>query len=287
MSPADHRLPAGTRVGQVYLQVSDLARSIAWYELVLGMRVLHREGSVATLGSQADGPPLIQLNERPGANPVRKRGHLGLFHFAILLPDRAALGRLLRHLASIDAPVGASDHLVSEALYLHDPDGLGIEVYADRPRATWRHEGGELVMDTRPLDIEVVIAAGGNLPWTGMPAGTVMGHLHLHVGSLDAAAAFYGAALGFTPTVWSYPGALFLSAGGYHHHLGVNTWAGEDAPIPGAGDARLLEWELVLPDSESVQRAGASLEEAGHVVRREAGGIRVDDPWGTMLSIRT
>lgn len=285
MPPGGFRLPPATRVGRVRLQVADLARSIAYYELVLGMRVAERTGDRATLGSHSDDPPLIELHERPGARPVRRRGHLGLFHYAILLPERAALGRFLRHLASIDANVGASDHLVSEALYLHDPDGLGIEVYADRPRSMWQHQGGEIVMDTRPLDIEGVVAAGGNAPWSGMPADTIMGHIHLHVGGLDAAAAFYGDALGFEPTVWSYPGALFLSAGGYHHHLGVNTWAGEDAQRPGPDDARLLEWELVLPDDDWVERAAASLQGSGHAVRRTDSGSRVDDQWGTTLSL--
>ncbi len=287
MSGEGHRLPAATRLGQVRLQVSDLARSIAYYEQVLGLRVVQRGEDTAALGAQGTDAPLIELHERRGASPVRRRGHLGLFHFAILLPDRAALGRLLRHLASIDAPVGASDHLVSEALYLHDPDGLGIEVYADRPRSTWQQQGGELVMDTRPLDIEGVVAAGGGTPWTGMPPGTVMGHVHLHVGSLDGAAAFYRDALGLEPTVWSYPGALFLAAGGYHHHLGVNTWAGDNAPRPVADDARLLEWEIVLPDRMGVERTARSLEGAGHQVTRGEGGVRASDPWGTTLFLRS
>ena len=139
-----------------------------------------------------------------------------------------------------------SNHLVSEAVYLSDPDGLGIEVYADRPRGTWQHEGRQLVMATEPLDVEDVVRAGGGEPWSGMPAGTTLGHVHLFVGDLDAAARFYHEGLGFDKTVWSYPGALFLSAGGYHHHLGTNTWAVGAVPA-GEGDARLLEWEIVLP----------------------------------------
>jgi len=286
MSSRGHHLPAATRVGLVRLQVSDLTRSIAYYEQVLGLRVLEQRTGETILGAEAGGVPLIELHERRGASPVRGRGHLGLFHYAILLPDRQALGHLLRHLASIDAEVGASDHLVSEALYLHDPDGLGIEVYADRPRSTWQHQGDELVMDTRPLDIEGVLAASGGASWAGMPAGTVMGHVHLRVGNLEGAATFYRDALGLESTVWSYPGALFLSAGGYHHHLGVNTWAGEDAPRAGDDDARLLEWEMVLPDREGVEEAANRLEAAGHAVKRSGDGLRADDPWGTTLLLR-
>jgi catechol 2,3-dioxygenase len=279
------RLPAATRVGGVRLQVGDLARSVAWYERVLGMAVLTRGPGRATLGTAA-GTPLVELIEQAGTRPVQRRSHLGLFHFAILLPDRTALGRFLRHLASVDEPVGASDHLVSEALYLHDPDGLGIEVYADRPRSTWTRQDGELTIRTLPLDLEDVLAAGGDAPWTGMPEGTVMGHMHLHVGDLEQAAAFYRDALGFDATVWSYPGALFLSAGGYHHHLGLNIWAGPDARPPGETDARLLQWELVLPDPESLERASARLQAAGHTLVRTADGHRLSDPWGTSLLLR-
>lgn len=285
MSP-DARLPAEMHLGRVRLQVADLERSIRYYEQVLGLRILEQRAGEAVLGDQVGNAPLLELRERPGANPVRRRGHLGLFHFAILLPDRAALGRLLRHLASIDAQVGASDHLVSEALYLHDPDGLGIEVYADRARSTWVRRDGEMVIETKPLDIESVIAAGGTAAWTGMPEGTVMGHMHLHVRNLEDAAAFYRDALGLDVTVWSYPGALFLSAGGYHHHLGLNTWAGEDAPLATDGDARLLEWELVLP-AEAADAAATRIEAAGHVVKRSGDGARVDDPWGTTLLLRS
>lgn len=285
-SLTDDRLPGATRVGVVRLQVADLDRSVKWYVQVLGLGVLSRGTSGATLGAPGD-PPLVTLSERPGALPMRRRGQLGLFHFAILLPDRADLGRFLRHLASIDEPVGASDHLVSEAVYLHDPDGLGIEVYADRPRSTWQHDGGELRIVTKPLDIQDLIAAGGDTPWSGMPPGTVVGHMHLHVGNLDQGAAFYRDGLGFDVTAWSYPGALFLSAGGYHHHLGLNTWAGENAPRPGDDDARLLEWELIFPDMGSVEQAGERLLAAGHAPEHSTDGIRLPDPWGTTLLLRT
>jgi catechol 2,3-dioxygenase len=226
--------------------------------------------------------PLLLPQVRRGAAPAPQQGRLGLYHFAILLPDRAALGRFVAHLAEIGARAGASDHLVSEAIYLRDPDGLGIEVYADRPRASWRAVDGQLQMDTAPLDLDALVQAAGGVPWSGMPAGTRVGHVHLHVGDLEKAADFYHAALGLDKIVWSYPSALFLSAGGYHHHLGVNTWAGAGAPRPTEQDARLLEWRLETPSAE---RAVASLAEAGYPARSTDDGWVVTDPWGTDLRL--
>lgn len=284
--PPGSRLPDTTHIGSVHLDVADMARSLAYYRDVLGFRVTSEahgaDGATATLTAQGDDTPLIQLHERPGAHPVPRTGRLGLYHFAILLPDRAALGRFVAHLAARQIRAGMSDHLVSEAIYLRDPDGLGIEVYADRPRDTWRWTAGELAMTTEPLDVENLLAAGGNTPWTGMPAGTTVGHVHLHVGDLSTAADFYHAALGLDAVVWRYPGALFLSAGGYHHHLGLNTWAA-GAPAATEGDARLREWELVLPDADALARAAEGLERAGHRVARTDDGVRVADPWGTTL----
>ncbi|HSU14153.1 VOC family protein [Longimicrobium sp.] len=280
IAPAGYRLPAETHVGRVRLQVAGLERSLAWYGEVLGMRVLARGDGRATLGA-GDGAPLVELHERPGAAPVPHRGRLGLYHFAILLPDRAALGRFVAHLGAVGERFGASDHLVSEATYLHDPDGLGIEVYADRPRESWRATGRELRMDTTPMDVRSVVAAAGGEAWAGMPAGTTIGHVHLHAGSLDRAAEFYHAALGLDAMVWSYPGALFLSAGGYHHHLGLNTWAGPGARPPAEDEARLLEWELVVPAADDVDAAARSLADAGFASRDG----RADDPWGTTLRI--
>ena len=279
------RLPPATRIGIVRLQVSDLSRSLAYYERVLGLRGLDRSGSTATLGT-VGGTPLLELRERPGARPVPRRGRLGLFHFAILLPDRASLGRLLTHLSEIGAAAGMSDHLVSEALYLTDPDGLGIEVYADRARDQWRYIGSEIEMATNPLDVNDLLAAGGGTRWSGMPNGTTMGHVHLHVGDLDRAAQFYHEALGFDKVVWSYPGALFLSAGGYHHHLGTNTWAA-GAPSAADDEARLIEWELILPDAASVAAAAASVEAAGGTTdRSDDGTVLARDPWGTAVRLR-
>jgi catechol 2,3-dioxygenase len=290
LPPAGFRLPEATRVGPVQLQVGDLERSLAFYEEVLGMRRLAREASRAVLGSQPPSTVLVELDERQGARPAPSRRRAGLFHFALLLPDRPALGRFVKHVGELGVPVGAADHLVSESLYLQDPDNLGIEIYADRPRSRWRRIGRELVMATDPLDVQGLVEAGGEAPWTGMPAGTVMGHLHLHVGDLAAASAFYSEAIGFDRMVWDYPGALFLGAGGYHHHLGTNIWAGSDATPPAADEAQLLSWTIELPDLQSLAAAAESLERAGYAVDSRLDGteaeIETRDPWGTRARLR-
>src|SRR5688572_6730929 len=219
IAPAGYQLPDDIRLGLVSLQVADLGRSVAYYQRVLGMRALAQRDGAATLGANGDDRPLIELHEVAGARPVPRRGRLGLYHFAILLPDRPSLGRFVRHLAAIGEYAGMSDHYVSEAVYLTDPDGLGIEVYADRPRSTWRHEHGQLVMATEPLDVQSVIASAAGAPWTGMPPGTTMGHVHLFVGDLARAEAFYHQGLGFGKSVWSYQGAHLMAAGGYGHDL--------------------------------------------------------------------
>ena len=180
IAPPAFRLPEETHVGMVRLLVSDLDRSIAYYEQVIGLRVRDRTAESATLGvpdrsdDAAEASLLVSLHTRPGVQPAR-RGAFGLYHFAILVPDRAALGRFATHMAELGTRLGMADHLVSEALYLWDPDGLGIEVYRDRPRREWRQHDGELVMTTDPLDIESVIAAGGGVRWEGLPTGTTMG----------------------------------------------------------------------------------------------------------------
>ena len=249
------------------------------------MRVLSQDASSAALGADGADAPLVELRGLPGARPVPRRGRLGLYHFAILLPDRASLGRFVRHLAAIGEYAGMSDHLVSEAVYLTDPDGLGIEVYADRPRSTWRHENGQLLMATDPLDVQSLVAASGGTPWTTMPAGTSMGHVHLFVDDLARAEGFYHNGLGFDKMVWSYPGALFMAAGGYHHHLGTNTWAAS-APRAEDGDARLLEWVIQMPDAVAIRDATLSLENAGHPVEWSDGSPVVADPWGTRVRLK-
>lgn len=286
MQPRGYRLPDATRLGRVRLRVADLARSIAYYESVLGMAVLERTNESATLGAHGSNRALVELHELSGARPFPRRGRLGLFHFAILLPDRISLGAFVRHLAEQGVRAGAADHLVSEAFYLTDPDGLGIEVYADRPRETWQRVGRELMMSTDPIDMNDLLEASGGVQWEGMPAGTVMGHVHLHVGGLDAASAFFSEAMGFDRTVWSYPGALFLAADGYHHHLGTNLWAGAEATPTGPNDAGLLEWTLELPDAADVDAVAKNLGAAGHSVTREGADVLTTDPWKTGIRVR-
>jgi catechol 2,3-dioxygenase len=277
------RLPDATHVGAAKLQVASLDRSLRYYRDFLGFAQIEQSAGFASLGAHDGERVLLELHEKPGAAPVPRRGRLGLFHFAILLPDRPALGRFAGHLARMGAPAGSSDHLVSEAIYLQDPDGLGIEVYADRPRSAWqRLPGGEVAMATEPLDVASLLRAAGDAPWTGMPQGTVIGHLHLHVGDLGEAERFYHETLGLEVMVRGYPGALFLAAGGYHHHLGVNTWAAQAQPA-GPDDARLLEWELVLPGRADVEAALGRFRDAGVAVADD--GV-VRDPWGTALRLR-
>ena len=291
-APQGSRLPAGVRLGPVRLQVADLTRSLSFYQKVLGLSSLERETSRAMLGSGEDSTPLVELRERRAVRPAPRRGALGLYHFAILLPDRPSLGRFVRHLGEIGARAGSADHLVSESLYLQDPDNLGIEVYADRPRSSWRRVGRELMMATDPLDIAGLLEAAGAPRWAGMPAGTTMGHVHLHVGDLAQASDFYSEAIGFDRMVWHYPGALFLAAAGYHHHLGTNTWAGSDAVAPGPEDARLLEWTVELPQAAQLKEVGASLARSGYTTEwgEEEGRspeLVTRDPWGTQLRFLT
>ena len=285
VAPPGYRLPDATRLGEVHLQVADLARSVAYYTQVIGLRVLDSTAGPTRLGAHGDDRTLIALHERPGAAPVPRRGRLGLFHVAILLHDRASLGRFLAHLAAIGAQPGMSDHLVSEALYLNDPDGLGLEIYADRPREVWETQHRQIRMATEPLDVQSVIAAGNGVEWTGAPAGTKIGHVHLHVGDLVLASEFYHKALGLDRIVWSYPGALFLSAGGYHHHLGTNTWA-KDADPAGPDEARLLEWTIEVPTAADVAAVAGSLASHDVAMASDDGAFVTRDPWGTSLRVR-
>jgi len=229
-----------TSIGATHLTVADLERSRRFYVDVLGFRELERQGTTLTL--TADGAtPLLALTELPGAPPKPARA-TGLYHFAILVPSRLDLARSLRRLAELRYPLsGASDHLVSEALYLNDPDGNGIEIYRDRPRAEWPRLNGQIRMATDPLDLDGILAEldRDDRPWDGLAPATTIGHMHLHVADLRAAEAFYHGLLGFDIMLSFGGSALFLSAGGYHHHIGLNTWAGVGAPPAPPGSAGL------------------------------------------------
>jgi catechol 2,3-dioxygenase len=285
LPPKGYRLPDAAHLGAVRLQIADLARSVEWYRSVLGLDVIAQSEGAASLAPRGERAPLIELRERKGIRPVPRRGLLGLYHYAILLPDRLALGRFIGHLAKLGIHAGMSDHFVSEAVYIDDPDGLGIEVYADRPRAAWKHEDRQLTMATLPLDGRALIEASGHAPWEGVPKGTVIGHVHLFVGDIDRAAAFYHELVGFDKMVWNYPGALFLSAGGYHHHLGTNIWAAQSPPAS-ENDAKLIEWEIVVPSLDDVTNVEQSVKAGGVVADRQGSSVLLRDPWGTAVRIR-
>ncbi|WP_161883584.1 VOC family protein [Deinococcus alpinitundrae] len=247
-SMPDSALPAllTLRPDAAELSVSDLARSVAFYQTVLGFSVLSQTAGQAELGVTGAGWPLLVLHalERP-APPQRASG---LYHFALLLPSRADLGRFLGHVAGLGVRIGASDHLMSEAIYLNDPDGHGIEVYRDRLRSEWPYEAGsqgqQLKMATDPLDVQGVLDSAGTTLWTGLPVGSVMGHLHLKVSDQPASSRFYQA-LGFE-LMTEFPGASFLAVGGYHHHLGVNVWESRGAgpPAPNTPALQLAQFSV-------------------------------------------
>jgi catechol 2,3-dioxygenase len=281
--PTGHRLPDDTHLGAVRLLVTDLAQSLIYYQQVLGLRCVSRTPNSASLAAET-GSPLLHLDTRRGVRTTPQGERLGLYHFALLVPDRPALGRFLTHLRDSRIPVSSADHAVSEALYLWDPDNLGIEVYVDRPQREWRQRGDELYMTTERLDVRSLVASADGQSWRGLPAGTRVGHMHLHVGDLGGAEAFYHSALGFDKIVWSYPGALFLSAGGYHHHLGTNTWAAP-APPRAEDEAGLLEWEMILPSGDDVEAAAAHVSARSFDVERDARGVLLRDPWGTRVRL--
>ncbi|MEP7285303.1 MAG: VOC family protein [Chloroflexota bacterium] len=272
-----------TEIGAVALTVSDLERSLAFYENVLGFRVLNRIDNSAVLGTD-DKIPLLTLTERKGATPQPRRS-TGLYHFAILLPSRADLGRSLQHLLDSNYPLaGASDHLVSEALYLSDPDNNGIEIYRDRPRAEWQWGNGQVVMATDPLDLRGVLTESTRnpSPWTGLAAGTRIGHIHLQVGDIPLAAEFYHRVMGFD-VVTAMSSALFISAGGYHHHIGLNTWSSLRAPQPPEGSAGLRFFTITLPNSDARQQVLTRLEDAHIPFETHGENVIVRDPWNNAI----
>lgn len=284
--PGGYRLPEELRLGEVTLQVADLARSIDYYERVVGLQVLERAESTATIGVRADGRTLVQLKEKRGVAAVPRRGLLGLYHFAILLPDRSSLARFVKHLSDVGEYAGMSDHYVSEAVYLTDPDGLGIEVYADRPRSDWKLAGSNISMASVALDLPDLLKAAGDASWIGAPAGTVIGHVHLFVDDLETAERFYHDGVGFDKVRLQFPGASFMSAGGYHHHLGTNMWAAH-SPLATDSDARLLEWTVEVTALADLDALASSLSDKGFSLEASRGDLVATDPWGTKVRFRT
>ncbi|HEX8075121.1 MAG TPA: VOC family protein [Thermoleophilaceae bacterium] len=283
--PAPHALDPGTAMGTVRLTIADLDRAQDFYARAIGLREVERSRDVARLGAEP-GAPLLELVGRPDTTP-RPRRATGLFHLAILVPSRAELARALKRV--IDAGgsfTGASDHLVSEALYLDDPEGNGIELYRDRPREDWPRADGMLRMATDPLDVDSLMADLPGGPDEGMPQGTRMGHVHLQVADLAPAEAFYNGVLGFDVTVRGYPGALFLSAGGYHHHIGVNTWNSAGAPHPGPNARGLSHFDVVVPDGDELERVAGRIDAAGLASERSDGALLVADPSGNRVRLR-
>lgn len=277
------RLPTTARIGRVRLAVSNLSKAVQFYSKVIGLAVLDRAGDLAKLGAQNSRFVLLELEELPGVHPIGHKTRLGLYHTAFLLPSRSDLSSFLQHVRREHIQFGAGDHLYSEAIYLQDPDGLSVEVYADRPRSEWIVENGELITAVDPVRFETLPAVAPD-SWRGAPAGTTMGHVHFYVGDLEQAKKFYHSGLGLDVTTWHYPGALFTSAGGYHHHVGLNVWAA-NSPRASLADSRLLFWEMVLPNSGEVQRAAESLAKAGYRPVEDGKGTCFTDPWGIAVAL--
>ncbi len=287
-APAAPAIAADTSLGAVSLTVSDLARSRAFYETALGLGV-REAGDGALVFGVPDGGDLVRLYGDASALALDRRA-TGLYHLAILFPTRLDLAHAVARLAeahwSLD---GVADHLVSEALYLSDPDGNGIELYRDRPRDEWRYADGQLEMATLPLDLrglaDELAAADG--PQPAAPAGTVIGHVHLQVASIPDAEAFYHGVLGFDVMTRGYPGALFVSAGGYHHHLGLNTWHSAGSGPAAPGTVGLRSYEVVLPERAELDRVLDRVRAAGLPVDGPAdGSAAVRDPSGNLVVLR-
>ncbi len=279
-------IDAATRMGVVALNVGNLNRSVAYYTEALGFSVLDRNGSDVVLG--AGGTPLLLLREQPGALPWLVDAMTGLYHLAILLPTRTDLGRWLRHFITLEQPPpGQGDHIVSEALYIRDPDGHGIEVYWDRPREGWEWSNGRVKMGGGPVDVRSMLAQADaeGKPWSGLPAGTIIGHVHLQVGDIARAEEFYHGVLGFD-VVSQGPTALFVSAGGYHHHLGMNTWHSKGAAPAPVDTATLRFFSVALPSREAQAEVVTRIAAAGIPYEEVGETVVLRDPWQNTIVLQ-
>jgi catechol 2,3-dioxygenase len=277
-----------TSIGTVRLTVSDLDRSRGFYERAIGLQSAERDDGTLAFGVAGEHPVVELRGERSA--PRLDRRATGLFHLAVLVPSRIDLGFALARLAEARWPLdGASDHLVSEALYLSDPDGNGIEIYRDRPREQWPRANGSLAMDTLPLDLDSVLGelGGARELQPLVPPGTEIGHVHLQVSDIHEAEDFYSGVLGFEVTVRGYPGALFVSAGGYHHHLGLNTWHSAGAAPPAPGAVGLRSFEITLPNPQELERLLERVSAAGVELQQDGHGALIRDPSGNALLLRS
>ncbi|WP_121741830.1 VOC family protein [Natronorubrum halophilum] len=281
MSDSTARLPEPTRLGRTALTVTDRVTTSEFYRDVVGLEILHREPSTTVLG--VDETPLLELRGDETAD-ARPRAEAGLYHNAFRLPTRGALGDALVRVRDGWTLDGASDHGVSEALYLTDPEGNGVELYRDRDRADWPHSAdGGLRIGSEPLDLEALGADAGGESADAAPPGTTVGHIHLEVTSIDAARTFYAELLGFDVTM-ATPTALFLAAGGYHHHIGANTWNGRSTPA--SDDTRGLAWfEVVVPADDALESIRTRLENGGASVTETDDGLEVTDPDGNSVRL--
>jgi catechol 2,3-dioxygenase len=271
-------------LGPVTLVIRDIQICGVYYRDQIGLQLLESGDSVSVLG--AGGKALLVLEANPSAAEVAHS--TGLYHMAFLLPHRAALANQLKYFADEDVRVaGMSDHLVSEALYLHDPEGNGIEIYRDRHPDEWRWKGGEVEMTTLPLDVDNVMAAlTPGMQWNGMDEDAVMGHVHLRVADLASSEAFYRDVIGLEVTTRSYPGALFLAKGSYHHHIGLNTWRSAGAPALPTGAPGLKHFELRPEDDAAYQGIKTRATTSGIIVEDDDDGIFLTDPSGIRVFLR-
>ncbi len=274
----------GTTIGLVTLRVADLERSRRFYEGILAFQPIEQSDGRIVLGGQ-DKQPLLELIEVPGAAPQPRRA-TGLYHVAIVFPTRPDLGRELLRVARAGIQIGQGDHLVSEALYISDPDGNGLELYRDRPRSEWHWTNGMVEMATDPVDIRSLAEEGERdaEPWDVIPAGTRVGHIHLQIGDIAEARKFYHTILGFDVTAdLTYAGALFVSAGGYHHHIGLNIWHSRGASPTPANAAGLQMYRIVIPTHEGLQEVKERLLVHQIPFEESEDLIRVSDPWDNQI----
>ncbi len=276
-----HREP-NIYVGQVNLKVQNIERSLKFYKEVIGFKVLDQTEKTADL--TADGKTVLLSIEQPD-NVVQMQGKTtGLYHFALLLPSRSDLARIVQHFAHLGQRIGSSDHLVSEALYLSDPDGNGIEIYRDRDPSDWVWNKGEVEMAVDPLNFsDLLSGADQNKAWEGLPTETVMGHIHLHVSELHRAEEFYVKGLGFEIVNRFGAQAMFISTGKYHHHIGLNTWNGVGAPRPAENSAGLKSFTLMYPNAAAREQVIANLKNIGASVTEENGAFATADPSGNRI----